>query len=261
MQAQTPAERATELRRLLSGRRFDEIRWVDEVGSTNAELLAAARSGAGEQALITDFQSAGRGRRDRQWTAPPGSSLMISVLIRDGLRVERSAQLTMALGLAAADACQRCCDVRPGLKWPNDLVHDDRKLAGILAEAVIEGSTMTAAVVGMGMNTGWPELPAELESTAASLNLIAGQEIDRTNLAAKVLEHLEHWLGADPGHLRSAYMASSATIGRRVRVDLPARRITGIAERVTVEGHLVIASDDGDEVTVTVGDVVHLRPT
>lgn len=265
------AERVTRLRRLVSGRRFDDLEWVAEVDSTNAVLMARAREGDAEQALLTDFQSAGRGRRDRRWTAPPGSSLMVSVLVRHGLDPDRSGHLTMAFGLAAADACQRCCGVRPQLKWPNDLVHEDRKLAGILAEAVIEGTTMTAAVIGMGMNTGWPQLPEDLAQTATSLNLLAGEPIDRAELAALVLEHLEHWLGADPAHLRSAYTAHSATIGRRVRAQLPAGSsprhavadgdgyAEGTAERITEAGHLVITTDRG-ELTVSAGDVVHLRP-
>jgi len=259
VEADSTLDMAMRLRRLLSGRRFDEVSWVDEVGSTNADLLDAARDGADEQVLLADFQSAGRGRRDRSWTAPPGSSLMLSVLVRRGLTVERAGQLTMALGLAAADACQRTCGVRPQIKWPNDLVHADRKLAGILAEAVVEGSTMTAAVLGMGMNTGWDELPTELATTATSLNLLAGHTIDRVELAARVLEYLEHWLGADSGHLRSAYTSNSATVGRRVRVDLPTGRIEGTADSISVEGHLVIAAADGDR-AVSVGDVVHLRP-
>ena len=267
MEQETPADRAMRLRRRLSGQRFDDVDWLTEVGSTNAELMALARDGAHEQVLLTDFQSAGRGRRDRTWTAPPGSSLMLSVLVRHGLTPEGAGLLTMAFGLAAADACQRTCDVRPQLKWPNDLVYEDRKLAGILAEAVIEGSTMTAAVIGMGMNTNWPELPKELAATAVSLNLLAGEDIDQVELAALLLEHLEHWLGADPRHLRGAYTAHSATIGRRVRVELPTgaghngatKTTEGTADRITDAGHLVIVTDAG-EMTVSSGDVVHLRP-
>lgn len=233
--------------------------WRAEVTSTNTELIDAARAGAGEQVMIADYQSTGRGRRARTWSAPPASSLMISALLRTGLTPATTGHVTFALGLGAIDACQLTCGVRPTLKWPNDLVHEDLKLAGILAESVIEGSDIKAVVVGMGLNTNWPELPAELADVASSLNLLAGRPVDRAQLAFHTLDRFEYWLGAHPDHLLANYEVNSATIGREVQVELPAGILQGVATGVDPAGHLIV-NDGTESHVVSVGDVVHLRP-
>src|SRR4051794_5717576 len=120
--------------------RFTDVRWVEETGSTNADLMASGRDGASEGAvLVADHQTSGRGRADRVWTAPPGSSLLVSVLLRPSPTMVTFS--SMAMGVAAADAVAATSGVQPRLKWPNDLVWPglgdgtDRKLGGILAEA------------------------------------------------------------------------------------------------------------------------------
>lgn len=257
--------RASRLAAASIDRRFADVTWVESTGSTNADLVAAARDGAGEQVRLSDFQSAGRGRRSRTWTAPPASSMMMSILLRQrapGHRLvpEAASGLTMALGLATVEACEQLHDVRPTLKWPNDLVYQDRKLAGVLAEAVIEGGEMTAVVIGMGLNTNWPELPPELSDIAVSLNHLAGHNIDMVQLARLVLDRFEHWVAEDPALLRAAYVTRSATIGRDVRAELPDGEIRGRAVGITAEGHLEIDTETSRQ-AIHVGDVVHLRPT
>ncbi|WP_419862515.1 biotin--[acetyl-CoA-carboxylase] ligase [Candidatus Poriferisodalis sp.] len=278
----------------VAGTRFADVEWRDEIGSTNTELLDRARSGAPEgTVLIADLQTAGRGRRGRRWTAPPGTSLMMSVLLRPPpgpLPPSRAALVTLAVGLAAADACEQVSGVRPRLKWPNDLViaghdgadhgadRDDRKLAGILAESITTQGLLSALVVGMGLNTGWPEVPAELEGVATSLNLEAGTPVDRTLLARRVLEGTEARYellcragdGAGAAAVLDEARRNSATLGRRVRVslDAPASNgpesggswLDGIASDLDAEGRLLITDDAGRVHTVAVGDVVHLRP-
>lgn len=287
--------------RSVASTRFVEVEWHDEIGSTNTELLDRARRGAPEgMVLIADLQTAGRGRRGRRWTAPPGTSLMMSVLLRpppDPLPPARAALVTLAVGLAAADACEQVSGVRPRLKWPNDLViagptgpdaagHDaaghgavrhDRKLAGILAESISTQGLLSALVVGMGLNTGWPEVPAELEGVATSLNLESGAPVDRTLLARRVLEGLEARYellcraadGAGASVVLDEARRNSATLGHRVRVSLDAttdapandaRSLEGVASDLDTEGRLLITDDAGAVHTVAVGDVVHLRP-
>ena len=281
--------------RSVAGTRFADVEWHDEIGSTNTELLDRARRGAPEGVvLIADLQTAGRGRRGRRWTAPPGTSLMMSVLLRPPpgpLPPTRAALVTLAVGLAAADACEQVSGVRPQLKWPNDLViagpagpeaagHDavrhDRKLAGILAESISTHGRLSALVVGMGLNTGWPEVPAELASVATSLNLESGAPVDRTLLARRVLEGLEARYellcraadGAGAAVVLDEARSNSATLGRRVRVSLDAttdepandaRSLEGVASDLDAEGRLLITDDAGTIHTVAVGDVVHLR--
>lgn len=276
--------------RSVRGTRFTDVEWHDEIGSTNTELLDRARRGAPEGVvLIADTQNAGRGRRGRRWTAPPGTSLMMSVLLRPPpgpLPPTRASLVTLAVALAAADACEQCSGVRPKLKWPNDLViaapaeHDsaghDRKLAGILAESISTQGVLSALVVGMGLNTGWPEVPAELEGVATSLNLASGAPVDRTVLARRLLENLEaryEMLCTDddgPGGVAGSATVldearrNSATLGRRVRISFDATTdadvLEGLASDLDTEGRLLVADDAGTVHTVAVGDVVHLRP-
>ncbi|MEA3018492.1 MAG: BirA family transcriptional regulator, partial [Actinomycetota bacterium] len=159
-------------KRAMAGSRFADLRWVDETGSTNADLLALARDGAPEGiVLVADHQTAGRGRAGRSWVAPPGSSLLLSVLVRPPASV--AGLSSMAIALAAADAVGDLAGFRPRLKWPNDLVWPgdgtapDRKLAGILAEAHWPSEHEVAVVVGIGVNVNWPaDLPEALEDVA-----------------------------------------------------------------------------------------------
>ena len=245
-----------------------DIRWFDEIDSTNRALLDEARAGAAEGLVFAaDHQTAGRGRLDRTWQAPPGSSLLVSVLLRPRLPPAQAHATTVVVGIAASDAVDEVAGFRPGLKWPNDLVHDDRKLGGILAEAIVEGGEVAAVVVGMGLNVNWPELPAELADTATACNLVVGHEVDRTALLHRFLDRLrEHYAALrEPGGWRRVVIEErrrSATLGRDVRVDLPGGRVVeGRAVDLTEDGHLVVETGDGDVTRVSVGDVVHARPT
>ena len=167
-----PAQGARRASAALRGTRFTDVRWTSGTGSTNADALALARDGAPEGVVVVaDHQTAGRGRRDRHWVAPPRGSLLVSVLLRPPAALAGSA--SMAAAVAMAVAVEQVAQVEPGLKWPNDLVVDtadgERKLAGILAEADWPaGSTISAGyrapaahdravvVVGVGVNVSWP---------------------------------------------------------------------------------------------------------
>ena len=263
------------------GTRFDRVTWFPEIGSTNTELIAAARRGEAEgRVLIADLQTAGRGRRGRRWSAPPGTSLMMSVLLRP-----RRGQITPANASLVTSTWASCTvasvaaltGVTLGVKWPNDLVVEVpkparsgdlgyRKVAGILTESVLAGGEIGALVVGMGLNTGWPEVPTELEELANSLNLLARAEVDRPRLAREILtrfdEAYEQLLAAG-GVERALERAKddSATIGRRVRVELASEEIVeGVAVDLSDEGHLVVDDGAGRRHSLAVGDVIHLRP-
>ncbi|MEY2452960.1 MAG: BirA family transcriptional regulator [Acidimicrobiaceae bacterium] len=248
-------------KRAMVNTRFADVRWVDETGSTNADLLALARHGAPEGVvLVADHQTAGRGRAGRSFVAPPAASLLVSVLLRPPASV--AGLSSMAIALAAADAVHGLAGFRPRLKWPNDLVWPgdgsavDRKLAGILAEAHWPSEREVAVVLGIGINVNWPvELPDELRDIATSINHIAGHEVDREQLLVRLLQRLDaHYDDLRDGTIVAAWRDASATLGRRVRVDLGSETIEGIASDVTSEGHLIV----GDR-TIAVGDVHHLR--
>jgi BirA family biotin operon repressor/biotin-[acetyl-CoA-carboxylase] ligase len=280
--ARQAGERA---RAALAGGRLADVRWVDETGSTNADALALARAGAPEGiVVVADHQTAGRGRRDRAWAAPPGGSLLVSVLLRP--RAPVAGAVTMAAAVAMAAAVDEAAGVAAGVKWPNDLVvataAGDRKLAGILAEAdwpagaTISGGYRAPApyeravvVVGVGVNVAWPADVsgdpglAAVAETATALSWL-GAHVDRVDLLVAFLRGLAARYGdlaaSGPDALMAEWRRRSATLGRRVRVDLGVDELEGTAVDVTPEGHLVIEADTGGRRTVAVGDVVHLRP-
>ena len=247
---------------------WTELTVVERTGSTNSDLAARAKAGAAEGAvLVAEEQSAGRGRLDRQWTAPPRSGLFFSVLLRpSGVPVERWGWLPLLAGVATATAVSRAGGVDTGLKWPNDLLvtvdAEERKTGGILAERAGDDGV----VIGIGRNVSLRE--AELPVPAAGALALAGAKgTDRDPLLRAVLRSLADWYGewrtagGDPeaSRLRQVYAAGCVTLGRAVRAELPGGdAVTGTAVTVDDDGRLVISSG-GAERAVGAGDVVHLR--
>ncbi|MCC6498231.1 MAG: biotin--[acetyl-CoA-carboxylase] ligase [Propionibacteriaceae bacterium] len=234
---------------------------VASTGSTNADLAAAARGGADSgQVLVSDHQSAGRGRFARVWEAPPGTSLAISVLLRPPAAVPpvRWLWLPLLAGLAVADGIGAATGVGAELKWPNDVLIQGRKVCGILSERVDSGAG-PAVIIGMGINTtlSSDQLPVP---TATSLAL-AGAGVEPAEVAAAVLEALAgwylRWLG---GHdLRPDYAARCSSVGRSVRVQLSATEsVQGEATGVDTDGCLLVEVD-GRVRAFAAGDVAHLR--
>lgn len=228
--------------------------------STNA--LVAARAKAGEPAglvVVTEHQTAGRGRLNRVWETPPRVALTFSVLVRPDVPLVDWTWLPLLTGYAVqAAVADRVPEVT--LKWPNDLLVGDLKLAGILLERV-ESPVGPAAVLGIGLNVNQTE--AELPvPTATSLRRELGFDVDRTDLLVQVLGslHALQPLLHRTGELRAAYSAVCSTLGRTVEVHLPDGQVT-VAEAIDIDAHgsLVLAGDEGTTV-LSAGDVVHVRP-
>ena len=179
--------------------------------------------------VVADHQSAGRGRLDRRWEAPPNTALLASFVVAP------HPLLSLAAGVAAAEACGP--DVR--LKWPNDLLLRDRKLGGILVEVVAGGR----AIVGIGINL------SAAPAGAARLGRPRDEVLDQLS------SRLGHWTVAEPRQIVERWRQLADTIGRPVRVELPGRTIEGVAEDINEDGSLVV-----DGVAVSAGDVIHLRP-
>jgi BirA family biotin operon repressor/biotin-[acetyl-CoA-carboxylase] ligase len=247
----------------LAGTRFATVRFYDQLGSTNSELVEDARVGAPEGlVIVADHQTAGRGRLDRTWSAEPGTSLLVSVLLRPPLPISEVPVVLMAAGLAASDAVESAAGFRPQLKWPNDLVAGDRKLAGLLTESA--PGEVTAVILGLGVNVTATAYPPELAETATSCDEQAQRPVDRTELLVAFLTALEARYSAvlvkgGRDTTMEAYRADSATIGRRVRVELPTGALEGTAARVAWNGQLIVVDDNGGQHVVNAGDVIHLR--
>jgi len=258
-------ERSNEafVRAALAGTRFKEVRWVAETGSTNDDLLLVAREGAGEQVLITDLQTTGRGRRDRVWHAPAGSGILMSVLIR-GMAPTDAFWAVGAVSLAASQTIDTLIDSDCTLKWPNDVLIDDgdsqRKVAGVLAQLAHD-----VVIVGIGINVNWPEqMPAEVRERGTAVNRHRSDhsepDVERAPMAAEILTRAIGHLASDRQTLRRAWSAQCSTLGQRVRLELDHGEIVGNAVEVTLDGALQI-EEEGRRTAHQVGDVVHLRPS
>ncbi|MCI4370800.1 MAG: biotin--[acetyl-CoA-carboxylase] ligase, partial [Thermoplasmata archaeon] len=239
--------------------------------STNRYLLDEARAGAPEGLVaVADHQTAGRGRLGRRWEAPPGANLLVSVLLRPRLAVGELHLCTIAMALAARAAVAGTTGLEPMLKWPNDVIVGDRKLAGILAETVpaptfdasgpggpaSEAAADRVVVVGLGLNVAWPppeaDLPEGLANATSLWRETGTPGVEPSELLELILVELDRRLddladvasgGAGGGGRReivSEYRRVCATLGRAVRVSLPGEAVTGTVSDITVEGHLLL---------------------
>ena len=236
------------------------VEHLDHIDSTNTWLAARARDGADEgRAVYCDFQSAGRGRRDRVWIAPAGSSLLCSVLLAPPVFLKTPQLFIVAAALSVCDALERLTDVRPTLKWPNDVLFGDLKVGGLLAE-VIPTETASKVVIGLGVNL--TDVDPAFES-ATSVVAATGAALAPLQVLRVYLDELgrrRELMSTKEGvaTLAQQYVAALSTIGRRVRVELVNGQVRGRAVGVDETGALRL--DTGNEVrTFTAGDVVHVR--
>jgi BirA family biotin operon repressor/biotin-[acetyl-CoA-carboxylase] ligase len=238
-----------------------EIRVVDETGSTNADVRTAAEAGEGEGfVVIAERQHGGRGRLDRQWESPARAGVLMSLLLRPTVPAAQLPLLPLLTGLAVVESVRAVAELPAMVKWPNDVLVDGRKLAGILVERTADG----AVVVGIGINvsTRAEELPVP---TGTSIQM-AGGAPDRESLVKEVLRAFERrYLAFDrdagaPDSVLAAYREVCETIGREVEVQLPVgASARGVAVTVDDGGMLVVRGADGVERTWSAGDVVHVR--
>ena len=238
-----------------------DVRWFESIDSTNSYLLAQAADGAAEGTVaVADHQTAGRGRLDRRWEAPPGASLLASILFRPAFDPVDLHLCTAALALAAIAACHQVAGVESLIKWPNDLMVGEAKLAGVLAEADFSQDAC-AVVVGIGINVAWPGPP---EVSGTCLDELCGETVDRRALLAGLLAALEPRRGlleTPDGRLEvgAELRRHCATLGRPIRVELAGEAISGVAREIDDAGQLVVQTATGRR-TVSAGDVIHLRP-
>lgn len=231
---------------------------LPECGSTNAELRARAADAEAWphlSVLLTDTQTAGRGRLDRTWTAPAGTALAVSVLLRDlPADPEAWGWIPLAAGAAMTDAVAAQLPGREiGLKWPNDVLVDGKKICGILAEV-----SSGAVVVGTGINTAMSaqQLPVPTATSFAA----QGIDVDADRLLADYLTGLQHGIRSlGSARLHAEVTERCLTLGQTVDVSLPdGTTLTGTAVRIADDGRLVV--DDGQSAhEVAAGDVVHVR--
>ena len=241
------------------------VRFVEETGSTNADVLSLAEAGAPEwTTVVAAHQTSGRGRLGRSWASAPGASLLVSVLLRPPEDPRLAPLISLAAGVSTVMACALAGRVEARCKWPNDVVSRGRKLAGILAEARASGARMTHVVVGLGLNvTQRPEdLPEDLRHTATSV-ATEGGVADHALLLAEYLGMLRLHARVEDAEVRGSvmelYRRSSETIGRPVRATTTAGdTVEGVAKDVGELGELLVETAVGVR-AVAFGEVTSLR--
>lgn len=243
-----------------------EVRFFASVGSTNDLLKDAARAGTSEGLVfVADEQVAGRGRRGRSWTAPSGTSLLSSTLLRPfWLPAADAFLITILAAVAAAEAIELSTGLTVGLKWPNDLQIGARKLGGILVETELSETALRWAVIGCGINVNWnPRAMPELADIATSLSAELGQPLDRRALLHALLSRLDaRYLDLRRGArsaLHQDWRARLTTLGQPVRAETPQGTLLGVAVDVTLDGGLVLHDHSGARHIISAGDVT-IRP-
>jgi len=229
------------------------------VASTNDEAAAWARAGAPAGAVVVaDEQTRGRGRLGRRWHSPPGASLYLSAVLRPPLAPHRVPPLTLAAGVAVAEALV-AFDVVPALKWPNDVLLDGKKVAGILTEMSADLDRVHHVVVGIGVNLNVDAFPEELTAIATSLQIARGAPVSRAEFAAALCARLEHWVDQFVADGAAAVVAAwkqhARFFGKRVSVTAGRDRMDGIAEDLDDDGALKLRLDDGRTIRVVAGEL------
>jgi BirA family biotin operon repressor/biotin-[acetyl-CoA-carboxylase] ligase len=233
------------------------IEYFDEIESTNSWVASQALEGAAEGLVaVANYQSKGRGRLGRPWHAPAGSALLCSVLLRPRVDLDDLQLGVAAVSLALRAALVRLSGIRPDLKWPNDLLVGEAKLAGVLAE-VVATEDGPALIVGVGVNlTDHPEgAISVVEAAGVTLTVPALLDIFLEELEARRVRMDDDEGRAD---LRREYERALVTLGRRVRVELARETHEGEARGLDAAGRLIVEVD-GAERAFAAGDVVHVR--
>jgi BirA family biotin operon repressor/biotin-[acetyl-CoA-carboxylase] ligase len=238
-----------------------EIVWLDTCPSTMTEAARLARAGcASGTVVVAEEQTAGQGRHGRVWSSERGAGLYVSIVLRLGLPEESARVLSMALGLATAEAIARAADLRPDLRWPNDVLIAEKKCAGILVQV-----EPPAFVAGIGINVNQRSFPPELAGIATSLALESGRPQSRELLLVRLLETVDSFTrmlaeaGRDPV-LRMFARASSYASGKRVVVDQGDSLVEGVTDGLDRSGFLQLRLPDGTRMTILAGGVRPAQP-
>ncbi|MBQ7447205.1 MAG: biotin--[Eubacterium sp.] len=226
-----------------------EILSFDEIDSTNNEVKRRAEAGAGHGLLaVSEVQTAGRGRMGRPWSSPAGSGIWMSLLLRPALAPIQASGLTLVMALAVREAIVTMTGAACGIKWPNDIVSEGRKVCGILTEMSAEPDRINHIVIGVGINVTDDSFPEEICDRAISIWQICGQKIRRAELIAEILKQFELFFdrylqNGDMSALLEDYNAALINRGQKIRVLDPAGEYEAVADGINASGALIVEKD------------------
>ena len=238
----------------------------DTIDSTNTEALNHAKLGADEGlCIVASHQTAGRGRHGRAWVSEKDAGLYFSIVLRPKLETRYLPLITLMSGVAVHDTLAEF-DLAPDIKWVNDVLVHDKKIAGILAETT-ETPTGLAVIVGIGINVRSDSIAAHLDGSATSIEDASGHKMGAAQVAQRLTTQLSHWYGVlnevdGPAKIIDAWrQRSSYFSGKHVRVVLENETILGVTDGLESEGALRVRRDDGSLAVIHAGDVEQLRTT
>jgi BirA family biotin operon repressor/biotin-[acetyl-CoA-carboxylase] ligase len=261
-----PLDVTSALARIVTRRLGTRFHYFAELGSTNSYARELAEAGAAEGAIVVaEAQTRGRGRLERRWESPPLANLYLSIVLRPRLAPRHAAQITLTAAVALVDALEPFLSVSPPrIKWPNDILGGEKKLAGILSEAACSGTSLEYVILGIGINVNYrtSAMPEELRGRATSLAELTGADVDRVSVLARLIQDLDRCYGelVESGfeRLRLRWEQCFAWRDRNVSAEVDGRCVVGRAAGIDAEGALIIVDAAGHSHRIIAGDVVLL---
>lgn len=237
--------------------------YYDEIGSTNAQARAMAEGGASEGAVVVaEAQSAGRGRLGRPWDSPPFVNLYLSVVLRPKLPPGEVPQITLMAAVAVADALEDFIPIAPAIKWPNDILVEGKKLAGILTELSCDADRVDYVILGIGINLNYPahEMPEAIRHRATSVLQLTGAPVSRESVLRRLIHDLDRCYGdlevSGFPALAARWQARFGLRDRRIRVELLDQSVSGVARGIDRDGALLLEDESGALQRIVAGDVI-----
>ncbi len=259
----TPSEVKPLLRTKWMGRTIHHFHSLD---STNSIAYQLALQGAGEgEIVVAESQKRGRGRLGRKWFSPPLSNLYLSVILRPKIPPHQAPLITLMAAVATADAIRKFSGLQPLIKWPNDILLKDRKVAGLLNEIHSEMDQIHFVILGIGVNLNMDKrvFAKEIRSVATSLKREMGQSISRKAFLQTLLEDLEMWyetfLEKGAPSILEAWRGQAQIQGRPVRVTSFGEILAGVAMDVDSDGALILETEEGERKRVVAGDIEYRK--
>jgi BirA family biotin operon repressor/biotin-[acetyl-CoA-carboxylase] ligase len=248
------------------GRLGAQLHYFTELDSTNTRARELADAGAAEgEIVLAESQTQGRGRLGRRWESPAFRNLYLSIILRPNLAPAFAGQITLMAAVAVAETVGFFIGRPPEIKWPNDILTDGKKLAGILAEAACDAKRVEYVVLGIGLNVDYraETMPEALRRRATSMAEVAGQPVSRDRVLVRLIQDLDRCYAEleESGFvaLQPRWEAHFGLCGKQVRIDLGDETLLGRALGIDREGALILATVDGQRRSIVAGDVIPLE--
>ena len=235
--------------------------FLEETTSTNAEAMKLAREGYPHGTLVVaNHQTGGKGRRGRSWHTPKKTSIAMSLILKPELEAEYASMLTLVQAMAVAKAIEEICGLKPQIKWPNDILVNEKKVCGILTEMEMEGTKISYIIIGTGINVNQDNFPEDISGIATSLKIESDKMQSRENLVKCICGLFDRYFqmfmeSKDLSGILEEYNSRLVSVGRRVKVLDPKEEFEGEAVGINALGELLVKKESGEVVKVYAGEV------